>query len=68
MIKANIFSMIKANIIDDEQHCIEALTTDLSKNCGNVEVIAKCVSAKEGILSIKKYKPQPFFSMWKCHG
>ena len=53
--------MINAIIIDDEQHCIDALTTDLSKNCGNVEVIAKCTSAKEGILSIKKLKPQLIF-------
>ncbi len=53
--------MINAIIIDDEQHCIDALTADLSKNCGNVEVIAKCTSAKEGILSIKKLKPQLIF-------
>src|SRR6185436_7224527 len=53
--------MIKSIIIDDEQHCIDALVSDLSKNCGNVEVIAKCTSAKEGILAIKKYKPQLIF-------
>src|SRR3954469_10579672 len=53
--------MIKAIVIDDEQHCIDALLSDLSKSCGNVEVIAKCLSAKEGILSIKKYKPQLIF-------
>jgi two-component system LytT family response regulator len=53
--------MIKAIVIDDEQHCIDALLSDLSKSCGNVEVMAKCLSAKEGILSIKKYKPQLIF-------
>src|SRR3954469_1675043 len=53
--------MIKAIVIDDEQHCIDALLSDLSKSCGNVEVIAKCLSAKEGILSIKKHKPQLIF-------
>lgn len=53
--------MIQSIIIDDEQHCIDALAADLSKHCGNVEVIAKCASAKEGILSIKKLKPQLIF-------
>lgn len=53
--------MIKAIIIDDEQHCIDALATDISKYCGNVEVAAKCISAKEGILAIKKHKPRLIF-------
>jgi two-component system LytT family response regulator len=53
--------MIKAIIIDDEQHCINALMTDLSKHCGNVELAAKCISAKEGIMSIKKEKPDLVF-------
>jgi two-component system LytT family response regulator len=53
--------MIKAIIIDDEQHCIDALVSDLYKNCANVEVIAKCASAKEGILAVKKLKPQLIF-------
>ena len=53
--------MIKSIIIDDEQHCIDALIADLSKNCSNVEVVAKCASGKEGILAIKKYKPRLIF-------
>jgi two-component system, LytTR family, response regulator len=53
--------MINAVIIDDEQHCIDALAADLSKNCGNVHIADKCNSAKEGILSIKKNKPQLIF-------
>jgi two-component system LytT family response regulator len=53
--------MIKSIIIDDEQHCIEALSIDLSKNCGNVEIVSTCTSAKEGILAIKKLKPQLIF-------
>jgi two-component system LytT family response regulator len=53
--------MIKAIIIDDEQHCIVTLATDISKYCGNVEVAAKCISAKEGILAIKKHKPRLIF-------
>ena len=38
--------MIRSLVIDDEQHCIDALVADLSKNCSNVEVAAKCVSGK----------------------
>ncbi len=53
--------MIKAIIIDDEQHCIDALVADLAKNCPNVEVTAKCASGKEGILAIKKHKPGLIF-------
>ncbi|HNP21333.1 MAG TPA: LytTR family DNA-binding domain-containing protein [Panacibacter sp.] len=53
--------MISSIIIDDEQHCIDALGADLGKHCPNVEVLAKCASAKEGILAIKKYKPQLIF-------
>lgn len=53
--------MIKAIIIDDEQLCVDALATDIAKHCNTVEVIGKCSSAKEGILAIKKYKPQLIF-------
>jgi two-component system LytT family response regulator len=53
--------MIKAIIIDDEQHCIDALAADLEKNCTSVEVVAKCASGKEGIFAIKKHKPRLIF-------
>jgi two-component system LytT family response regulator len=53
--------MIKSIIIDDEQHCIDALKADLEKYCGNVEVCAACSSGKEGVLAIKKYKPRLIF-------
>lgn len=53
--------MIKSIIIDDEQHCIDALVADLSKNCSNVEVAATCASGKEGVLAIKKHKPRLIF-------
>ena len=53
--------MIDSLIIDDEQHCIDALAADLKKNCGNVNILATCSSAKEGIMSIKKLKPQLVF-------
>jgi two-component system, LytTR family, response regulator len=53
--------MINALIIDDEQHCIDALVADLTKNCNNVKILGTCNSAKEGILSIRKLKPQLVF-------
>ena len=53
--------MIRAIIVDDEQHCIDSLVTDLSKHCSNVEITTTCTSAKEGVLAIKKHKPQLIF-------
>jgi two-component system, LytTR family, response regulator len=53
--------MIKAIIIDDEQHCVKALLNDLQKNCPTVEVMDTCYSAKEGIMSIKKNSPDLVF-------
>ncbi|MBS1974317.1 MAG: response regulator, partial [Bacteroidetes bacterium] len=53
--------MIKSIIIDDEQHCIDSLKSDISKYCGDIEVIAACLSGKEGILAIKKLRPQLVF-------
>ncbi len=53
--------MLNAIIIDDEQHCIDALKADLSRHCGNVEICDTCLSGKEGILAIKKHKPQLIF-------
>ena len=53
--------MIKSIIIDDEQHCVKALLSDLQKNCPSVEVMDVCHSAKEGIMSIKKNNPDLVF-------
>lgn len=53
--------MIRAIIIDDEQHCIRALLNDLEKNCPSIEVLATCNSAKEGMMMIKKEKPDLIF-------
>jgi two-component system LytT family response regulator len=53
--------MIHSIIIDDEQHCIKALLNDLQKNCPTVEIVDTCNSAKEGMLSIKKHKPDLVF-------
>lgn len=53
--------MITSLIIDDEQHCTDALAADIKKYCPGIEVLAVCNSAKEGILAIKKHKPQLIF-------
>lgn len=53
--------MITALIIDDEQHCIDALLADLRGCCPNVHVTATCTSAQDAILAIKKHSPQLLF-------
>ncbi|MEP6673867.1 MAG: LytTR family DNA-binding domain-containing protein [Ferruginibacter sp.] len=53
--------MIRSIIIDDEQHCVNALVKDLQNNCPSVEVVDSCHSAKEGLMSIKKYQPELVF-------
>ena len=53
--------MIKSIIIDDEQPCIDTLKSDIFKYCNNIEICASCLSAKEGILAIKKYHPRLIF-------
>lgn len=53
--------MIKAVIIDDEPRCITALRGDLEMFCPEVQVVEGCHSAKEGLLSIKKNKPDLIF-------
>jgi two-component system LytT family response regulator len=53
--------MIRSIIVDDEPHCIKALSTDLARHCPGVAVLDTCQSAKEGMLSIRRNKPQLVF-------
>ena len=53
--------MIRSIIIDDEQHCVRALLSDLQKHCPSIEVLDSCSSAKEGIMAIKKLNPDLIF-------
>ena len=53
--------MIKAIIIDDEQNCIDSLAFDLHKNCRDVELLESCTSPKQGLVAIKKHKPDLVF-------
>ncbi len=53
--------MIEAIIIDDEIHCIETLSILLKENCADVKVMEQCRSAKKGMESIEKIKPDIVF-------
>jgi class 3 adenylate cyclase/AmiR/NasT family two-component response regulator len=53
--------MIKAIIIDDEVHCIDTLSILLADYCPEVEVMAKCMSARKGLEAIEKLNPDLVF-------
>lgn len=53
--------MIKSIVIDDEQHCINSLLSDLQQHHPAIEVLDVCSSSKEGIMSIKKLNPDLVF-------
>jgi|SRR5689334_17789623 len=53
--------MIRAIVIDDEQHCVKSLLIDLETNCPSIEVVATAFSAKEGIMAIKRLNPDLVF-------
>lgn len=52
---------IRAILIDDEPYCTAGLEIELKETCPQVEVIATCNSAKEGLQQIKKLKPDVVF-------
>lgn len=53
--------MLRSIIIDDEPQNASMLRNDITANCPSVEVVAVCHSAKEGIMAIKKEKPDLVF-------
>ncbi|MBE7171140.1 MAG: response regulator transcription factor [Williamsia sp.] len=53
--------MIRAIVIDDEQSCVDSLCFDLEKCCPDVQVLECCTSPKQGILAIRKRKPDLVF-------
>ena len=53
--------MIRSIVIDDEQHCVRALLSDLQQHCPAIEVVEACSSAKEGMMAIKKLNPDLVF-------
>jgi len=53
--------MIDAILIDDEAHCLTALRYDLGMFCPQVNILASCTSAREGIIEIRSRRPQLVF-------
>lgn len=53
--------MIKAIIIDDEPACVSILQHDLAAICPEIQVLATCLSAKDGLLAIRKFQPDLIF-------
>ncbi len=53
--------MIKAIVIDDENQNADSLRIDIQTHCPYVQVVAVCYSAKEGIMAIKREKPDLVF-------
>lgn len=53
--------MIKAIIIDDEEHCCESLTLLLGKYCKNVDVVVCTQSLTEAKQLIEKHQPDVVF-------
>jgi two-component system LytT family response regulator len=53
--------MIKAILIDDEVHCLDTLSILLSDYCQEVQVMERCMSAKQGLMAIGKHNPALVF-------
>lgn len=54
-------SEIKAIIVDDEQHCIDALQTMLQKKCPGVQVIATAKSVRDAKELVDELQPDLVF-------
>jgi two-component system LytT family response regulator len=53
--------MIKAILIDDEEHCRESLSIQLERYCPQVNLLARCASAAEGLKAVEKHSPDVVF-------
>jgi two-component system, LytTR family, response regulator len=53
--------MLRSIIIDDEPQNATILRNDIDTNCPHVQIVSVCHSAKEGVMSIKKEKPDLVF-------
>jgi two-component system LytT family response regulator len=53
--------MIKAILVDDEKHCRESLSIQLEKYCSEVQLLAQCNSAVQGLEAIAQYQPDVVF-------
>lgn len=53
--------MVSVVIIDDEKHCRDNLQWQLKQYCPEIEVIALCNNAEEGLLQIQQQQPHLIF-------
>lgn len=53
--------MINAILIDDEAHCLDSLSILLNKFCPAVNIVERCLSAKQGLEASMKYKANLVF-------
>lgn len=53
--------MIKAILIDDEVHCLDTLSILIHDYCPEVQIMEKCLSAKQGLEAVSKHQPSIIF-------
>ena len=53
--------MIKTILLDDEAHCRESLSIQLEKYCPEVQLLAQCSSAEQGLRAIAQFDPDLVF-------
>ena len=53
--------MIRAIIIDNEKHCCDNLQWQLDQYCPQINVVAMCYNAEEGLKQIRRLRPQLTF-------
>jgi two-component system LytT family response regulator len=53
--------MIKAILIDDEIHCLDTLSILISDYCPDVEMMARCITAKQGLAAVAEHQPSLVF-------
>lgn len=53
--------MIRALAIDDEIHCLKALTMLLEQHCPDIQLMETCPSAKKGLEAIERLRPDIVF-------
>lgn len=53
--------MIKCILVDDERNALEMMEWLIKTYCPNVQILAMCNSAEQGIDAINKYKPDVVF-------
>ena len=52
---------LNAILIDDEKDCLQVLKLQLQQLCPEVNIQALCLSAKEGLYSVKEHQPDLIF-------